>query len=123
MLSDEADEGTVTGEGEGSGSGAVPELALVWTSDGQERRTPLPREGVLRIGRHRACDVVFEHLSVSRLHAEVRGMYGKYRLMHMSRNSPTWHNGSLLIGQVELHPGDVVQLGVVELRVELDQAG
>lgn len=93
-------------------------VALAWEDGGGAHRVPVGPGGVLVLGRDPACDVVLDNLSVSRRHAEVRaGDQGGPRVRHLSRNSPTWLNGRLIVAEAPLAPGDVLRLGIVELRV------
>ena len=98
---------------------APARVALVWEDDDGAHRVPLAPGGVLRLGRDPACDVALSNLGVSRRHAELRvGEDGGALVRHLSRNSPTWLNGRLIVGEAPLVPGDVLRLGIVELRVE-----
>lgn len=93
-------------------------VALAWEDDDGAHSLPLTPGGVLALGRDPACDAVLANLSVSRRHAEL-GVddAGRAYVRHLSRKSPTWLNGALIVGQAPLTPGDVLRLGIVELRI------
>lgn len=91
-------------------------LQLVWSEDGEEQRLPLSPTEVTSLGRDPACAARFANLAVSRRHAEVRPSEAGWTLRALSRSSPTWLNGALLVGDAPLRAGDVVRLGVIELR-------
>ena len=92
-------------------------LAIEWIEDGETRSIGLPEVGALRLGRDPECDVVFDELSVSRHHAEIACGSGPPVLRNASRNSPTWLNGQLIIGEAPIAAGDVIRLSTVELKV------
>lgn len=92
-------------------------LALEWVEESGPRRLALPEVGVVRLGRDPESDVVFDELDVSRRHAEVRCGPSGPVLHHLSRKSPTWHNGRLLVAAAPIADGDVIRLSTVELFV------
>lgn len=91
-------------------------LQLVWSENGEEQRLPLSPTEVTTLGRDPACTARFANLAVSRRHAEIRPSASGWTLRALSRSSPTWLNGALLVGDAPLRAGDVVRLGVIELR-------
>lgn len=98
------------------GDGAA--VALVWEDDDGAHRVPVAAGQVLVLGRDPACAVALANLSVSRRHAEVGcDAAGAAFVRHLSRTSPTWLNGRLIVGEAPLAPGDVLRLGIAELRV------
>lgn len=97
------------------GDGAA--VALAWEDEDGAHHVPVVPGRVLVLGRDPACDLVLANLSVSRRHAEVHGADGGAVVRHRSRTSPTWLNGRLIVGEAPLAPGDVLRLGIVELRV------
>lgn len=73
----------------------------------------------LRIGRMRENDVVVNNLAVSRFHAVLRREGEGYVLEDLGSENGTQLNGGRISGIVPLAPGDVIQLGKYELRLEL----
>lgn len=71
---------------------------------------PLPERLVL--GRHRDCDVVLADSSVSRRHAEIRLVSGRFVLLDLSSTNGTWVDGQPVL-QHPLTAGDTFQLGDV----------
>jgi pSer/pThr/pTyr-binding forkhead associated (FHA) protein len=97
-------------------------LALRWTEDGRERRLPLPEGVLIRLGRGEDCDAVFAHQTVSRLHAEIYWRDGRLYLRHLSRRSPTWLGGRLVLAETLLKAGDRIHLAIVAIEVIATEA-
>lgn len=92
-------------------------LAIEWIEGDTIRRIVLPEVGTLRLGRDPEGDVVFDELSVSRHHARIAcGPRGPV-LRHVSRRSPTWLNGRLIIEEAPIGAGDVIRLSTVEMHI------
>ena len=97
--------------------------AFRWLS--RTRRRPralgLPAAETLRaasllIGRSSACQLVLADDTVSRRHAELRVEDGCWVLRDLGSSNGTWVNGRRVV-EVEVRPGDVVQLGASALRL------
>jgi pSer/pThr/pTyr-binding forkhead associated (FHA) protein len=84
-----------------------PLLALDWTGASDE----------LLVGRHARCDVVLEHLSVSRRHARLSFRDGHWVLRDLDSTNGTRVNGQRVI-RCRLEPGDSLRLGSAELLVD-----
>ena len=73
---------------------------------------------VVNIGRDPSCDITLDNLGVSRQHAQIRVVQGRYLL---ADNHST--NGTLLNGRpiqsVEIHPGDLIQVGKFDLTFQV----
>jgi hypothetical protein len=82
-------------------------LALDW--DGGEEE--------LLAGRHLACDIVLDDLSVSRRHARLRFRDGHWVLQDLESTNGTLVNHAPVV-RCQLHPGDEVHLGTVRLLVD-----
>lgn len=82
-------------------------LALDWSGT----------ESELLIGRHPACDVVLEDLSVSRRHARLVFRDARWIVQDLNSTNGTALNGRP-VGRCELRPGDSLVLG--EQRLEID---
>lgn len=74
-------------------------------------------QGELVIGRNRACDVVLEHLSVSRQHARLVFRDAKWILHDLESTNGSVVNGTR-VGRCELRPGDHLLLGDAHLTVD-----
>ena len=85
----------------------LPLLALDWTGGCDQ----------LLLGRHGECDVVLEHLSVSRRHARLSFRDGRWVLRDLDSTNGTRVNGRR-VGRCRLEPGDRVRLGSAELLVD-----
>jgi pSer/pThr/pTyr-binding forkhead associated (FHA) protein len=72
----------------------------------------------LRIGRMRENDVVVNNLAVSRFHATLRREGDGYVLEDLGSENGTQVNGKRISGSVPIAPGDVIQLGKYELRID-----
>jgi putative nucleotidyltransferase with HDIG domain len=94
-------------------SGRTPALqGQLWSS-----------ESLLRIGRLKNFEVLLEHPSISRRHAEVCLTEVGWLARDLGSSNGTFVNG-VRIGRTghRLHKGDVLDLGEVSLKVELLQA-
>jgi pSer/pThr/pTyr-binding forkhead associated (FHA) protein len=89
---------------------------VITREDRAQDSVKLETEG-LRIGRLPECEVSLNHPSVSRLHAGVNYIAGRFFLINLSRSSSTTLNGRL-VGTDEaeaLAGGDVLQIGPFSL--------
>lgn len=90
--------------------------AAVITGDG--RRVPVTETG-LTIGRLPECDVAVSDRNVSRRHAQIRSVDGRYAVADLGSTNGTRVNGAIISGPRELRPGDEITLGNTVLRFEL----
>ena len=67
------------------------------------------------LGRSISCDVVITHKSVSRQHAFIYGLKGRFYIEDAGSTNGTIVNGKGLNRRVELKSGDEVRLGCVKL--------
>lgn len=70
--------------------------------------------GVVNIGRHEDNQLVIDEARVSRLHAQLRPVKGRYVIFDLNSKGGTWVNGQR-IRQQALYPGDVISLSGVPL--------
>jgi subtilisin family serine protease len=73
--------------------------------------------GGLTIGRFRTSHIVINDPRVSRLHARLLFAAGRYWIRDEQSKSGTFVNGSLVAGQQELKPGDILQIGGVTFQL------
>jgi hypothetical protein len=78
-----------------------------------ERIVPLNR-AVINIGRAATNDLIFEEIQVSREHAQLRAIRGRYVIFDLNSTGGTYVNGAE-ITQHELTPGDLISLADVLL--------
>jgi pSer/pThr/pTyr-binding forkhead associated (FHA) protein len=71
-------------------------------------------QAVINIGRRVENNLVLEDPRVSRNHAQLRAINGRYVLFDLNSTGGTFLNGTQTT-QAVLHPGDVVSLGGVTL--------
>ena len=72
-----------------------------------------------RIGRLDSVDIVLEHNSVSRQHAELRATENGWRLLDLGSTNGTYLNGKKLgYGQWPIRARDVIKCGDIQLEVE-----
>jgi hypothetical protein len=103
---------------------APPEPALVgellpsaWLEvDGQH--VPIGAGGAL-IGRSGDCDIVIAAQEVSRRHAQVTAQDGGWTLTDLDSTNGVRLNGRTVAGSARLRPGDVIEIGAVELSFEV----
>lgn len=86
-----------------------------------KRHFPLTQP-VIRIGRRHDNDLVLSDPHVSRKHAEVRLLAGRYVLVDLGSTGGTYVNGRQ-IKQHILDPGDVISIAVVQLIYGEDPGG
>src|SRR4051812_6932613 len=79
-------------------------------------RLPRARERPAVLGRSSRCDIVVDHPSVSRRHAEVTWTGSAWRLLDLGSLNGTWL-GARRLGEVEVPPGDGVFLGAQLVRL------
>lgn len=95
---------------------AVPPRAeLVWRSPAGEYRFPLA-DGAT-IGRGLDNAVVLDDARVSRRHAQLRTLNGRWVIADQQSTNGTFVNG-MRVGEHPLHGGDVVSLGGLEVRFQ-----
>lgn len=73
----------------------------------------------LGIGRLPDCELSLNHPTVSRLHAGIRRVEGRFYIFHLSPSNSTTLNGSLVEEKAALADGDVVQIGPFFLFLEI----
>jgi hypothetical protein len=93
-------------------SGADPSSGAFLIVDGV-RTVPVTRQG-LTIGRRPDMSLVLEDIHVSRVHAQIRLVQGRYVIFDLDSSSGTYVNGQR-VTQCVLHPGDVISLAGVQL--------
>ncbi len=86
-----------------------------------KRHFPLTQP-VIRIGRRHNNDLILSDPHVSRRHAEVRLLAGRYVLVDLGSSGGTYVNGRQ-IKQHILDPGDVISIAVVQLIYGEDPGG
>jgi FHA domain/Domain of unknown function (DUF1707) len=74
------------------------------------------RGGRLVLGRHPACELVFDDATVSRRHAGLRLRDGRWYLADLGSSNGTWVNGRRVF-DAEVRPGDEIRLGDVTFRL------
>jgi hypothetical protein len=83
-------------------------------------RTPrlvLPVRTSVVVGRSRDCGCVLRDTSVSRRHALLRHVDGSWWLRDLGSTNGTYVNGSLVVEDVEVGPGDVVGFGAADYQL------
>ncbi len=98
-------------EGEAGGEVEIPEEAFI-IIDGF-KVIPL-NQAVINIGRRVENTLVFEDQRVSRFHAQIRAINGRYVLFDLESTTGTFINGQRTTQGI-LYPGDVISLGGVNL--------
>lgn len=82
----------------------------------------LLNKAAVNIGRRGDNDLVIDDKRVSRLHAQLRWVKGKYILFDLDSAGGTWVN-NVRISQVQLSPGDVISLAGVPLVFGIEDQG
>ena len=76
---------------------------------------------VVNIGRRVDNHVVIEDVRISRLHAQIRAIRGRYQIFDLDSSGGTLVNG-VRLAQATLYPGDVITLAGVDLVYGQDSA-
>ena len=84
--------------------------------DGTGRRFPINACGTSKLGRALDNDVVVEHQSVSRHHAELTALNGKFRLRDLNSQNGTFVRGDR-VTQTDIANGESLRLGDAELTL------
>ena len=111
-VDDHQTEGTVIVTGEMTRGSSDAALVL---SDG--RRIPIPGQGVT-IGRLPECEIVVTDGNVSRRHAQIRPVDGRWVVSDLGSTNGTKINGLPVSGPRELESGDEVTVGNTVLRLD-----
>jgi hypothetical protein len=72
--------------------------------------------GRIVLGRSSGCQLVLADDTVSRRHADLRLVDGRWYLRDLESSNGTWVNGRRVV-EAEVRPGDLVHLGGCELRL------
>jgi hypothetical protein len=80
-----------------------------------EWELPVDRRGVV-IGRSSSCDLVVGDPTVSRVHADLRLVDGRWRIRDLGSTNGTWLNGAR-VQEAEVARGDELALGGVRARM------
>ncbi len=104
-------------------AGAFAELRRSWTAlvappgpAPVDVRLPSPDgDRPLLIGRGRACDLVLRDESVSRRHAELHRVDGRWMLRDLGSTNGTW-DGAWRVGETEVDSGTELRLGELLVR-------
>ncbi|MBL8095021.1 MAG: DUF3662 domain-containing protein [Anaerolineales bacterium] len=101
----------------GVAAGGLPPAFLILDGD---RTVPL-RRAVISLGRRLDNDVILEHSSVSRAHAQLRLRFGRYVVYDLGSSGGTFVNDQR-VQECLLKPGDVLRLAGVSLIYGEDQS-
>ena len=87
-------------------------------SDGKQQAVPL-KPGKIVIGRHDDCQIRIPAANVSRHHCEVVSGGAGVRIRDLGSSNGTFVNGHK-VDDVELSPGDVLEIGTLLFVVRID---
>jgi pSer/pThr/pTyr-binding forkhead associated (FHA) protein len=76
-------------------------------------------KSIVTIGRSLENQLVLDHPSVSRYHAQLRAWHDQYVLFDLSSRAGTFINGQR-IQQAELHPGDLICIAEICFTYQQD---
>ncbi len=100
---------------------ALPEVGrLVVVDGGSSSYEPghrFPLFGTTTVGRGPDNDLVLSDGFVSSNHAILSLRDGSWWLSDLGSRNGSWVNGEKIAGEVQLHPGDVVAIGQVKLKL------
>jgi len=84
------------------------------------RNFPLPDDSTVAVGRGHEVPARLADPHASRTHCHVAASGGGLVLTDAGSTAGTWVNGQRVVGEHPLRPGDVIQVGQTQLRVEAD---
>ncbi len=96
-------------------AGVAPPGRYLALAGGEETLVVALKDGVTRIGRGLGANLRLDDARVSRRHAIALRRNGRVRLLDDRSSNGTFVNGRQ-VAEVELHDGDVIRVGPVELR-------
>ena len=96
-------------------------MRLVAMSGGQTLSFPL-RQGSTIIGRHSSCHICIPSKAISRRHCQCYVDGNTASLRDLDSSHGTFVNGQH-VERADLHDGDVISLGGLQLRFEMGEAG
>jgi ABC-type multidrug transport system ATPase subunit len=107
----------------GSPAHQLPEEGSFHWSRVDIRPTAVIRAAVktLRIGRADDNDIVLADLSVSRHHAELRHLGGRYEIVDLSSHNGTFLNGEKVVSKARVTEQDIVGIGAATFRLVGDE--
>jgi hypothetical protein len=88
------------------------QLAVAWREP-RTARLVLPSQDQVVVGRSRLCNCVISHSTVSRRHALLRSVEGRWWLRDCGSLNGTYLNGWRVVSETEVRPGDELTLGDV----------
>ncbi|HET9449768.1 MAG TPA: sigma-54-dependent Fis family transcriptional regulator, partial [Aggregicoccus sp.] len=91
---------------------------LLVVREGSSFVFPLPRTGLVSVGRAQEAELRIDERSISREHARLILADGEVRLMDLGSRNGTCVNGQRLEAAQRLAPGDVVTMGTVTLVLQ-----
>ena len=93
--------------------------SLVFTTGEAQGRAIELTDQVVLFGRQPECSIVLDDRSVSSRHAELRLVDGQWQLFDLKSSNGTLVNGKR-IEAVNLHDGDLIAIGVAQMRFVAD---
>jgi ABC transport system ATP-binding/permease protein len=85
------------------------------------QRLNLRGRSSLSIGRDPTNDMVINHPSASRYHAQIKIQSGRYTLFDLNSTNGTFVNGDLVVGSHALEPGDAIRIGSTQMVFNMDE--
>jgi pSer/pThr/pTyr-binding forkhead associated (FHA) protein len=98
---------------QGRGSLVVVEPAESGLSPG----TAFALKAKTSIGRHADCTIAIDEPFLSAFHAEVAARDGTWQVTDLDSTNGTFVEGSQVIGETDIWPGDVVQFGRIKMQL------
>ncbi len=96
------------------------EFPLTGTSV-QSQGLSLRDHETLSIGRDPLNDIVINHPSTSRFHAQIKKRQGSYEIFDLGSTNSTFVNGKSFIGKRVLRAGDTIRIGPSTLVIDVDE--
>ncbi len=94
-----------------------PTITLTGINNGEFKIFPL--RGTVTLGRRPGNDMIFSDTTVSGVHCEILVEEDKVYLLDKGSTNGTYLNGQKITEKTEIHKGDVMVLGQMELKISI----
>ncbi len=92
---------------------------VLFKKSGRSKAFPLP-SSVTVVGRRQDCDLCIPLQIVSRRHCEFNLDGGHLRLRDLDSRNGTYINGGRVTDQIDVKPGDKIQIGPLDFIAQID---
>ena len=95
------------------------EVALLVAQSGPLNGQRWALRGSLLLGRDPTCDITIADRQVSRIHARFTVTAEGVLFEDLGSKNGTYHNGTMISGNILLQDGDIIQIALAQKHVEI----